>query len=193
MCAGEIQLSSAPDSTQGTAVTISDISSLASSIAVMATLVFLVIQTRQTNRNQKALMQQGRAARTMDIMLKQADPDVALAMDRALRSDMTLVAPQVQTVNRMCIAMFWSFEDSFLQHQAGLLDEAGWATELATLRNQLTSPPVRAAWKIWRVNVTGLYRGYVDSLMNEIKPQRAFDEVAVWKSAMTEALAEATE
>ena len=172
-------------------MTISDISSLASSIAVIATLVFLVIQTRQTNQNQKALMQQGRTARSIDVLLKQAEPDVALAMDRAFRSDTTLVAPQIQAVNRICIAMLWSVEDSFLQHRAGLLDEAGWATELATLRNQMSYPPVRAAWKLWRVNMTGVYRDFVDSLIDEIKPQRAFDEVAAWKTAMSEVLAQA--
>ena len=39
--------------------------------------------------------------------------------------------------------------------------------------------------------MTGVYRDFVDSLIDEIKPQRAFDEVAAWKTAMSEVLAQA--
>jgi len=41
----------------------SDLPNFISSVAVVVTLVFLLIQTRQTNRNQKSLMQRGRTSR----------------------------------------------------------------------------------------------------------------------------------
>jgi hypothetical protein len=54
-------------------MSLSDLASLGSfvsGVAVVATLVFLGLQMRQTNLNQRALMQQGRSARTADSMLR---------------------------------------------------------------------------------------------------------------------------
>jgi len=41
---------------------LASIGSFVSGVAVVVTLALLLIQTRQANRNQKALMQQGRSA-----------------------------------------------------------------------------------------------------------------------------------
>ena len=54
---------------------------------------------------------------------------------RAQIGDLALIATAVAT--------YWSIEDSFLQHQKGLLDVASWATEVATLKSFLFLP----AWR----------------------------------------------
>jgi hypothetical protein len=57
-------------------MSLSDLASLgsfASGLAVTVTLIFLVIQTRQANRNQRALMQQGRAASQVDLLLRYSE------------------------------------------------------------------------------------------------------------------------
>lgn len=172
-------------------MTVSDISSLASSVAVFITLVFLAIQAWQTNRNQRALMQQGRAARWMDIALRQTQPDLAAALDRAWRSDTALVAAQVHAVNLLNVAILWGIEDSFHQHRAGLLDKGSWATELATLRQQLVFAPMRVTWKMYRGNMTGEYRSFVDALLAQTKHRRTWDELAEWKALMAEEVAAA--
>jgi hypothetical protein len=172
-------------------VTLSEISSLASSVAVIITLVFLVIQTWQTNSNQRALMQQGRTARWMDIALRQTDPELAAALDQTWRSDMGLAASQVHAVNLLNVAILWGIEDSFLQRHAKLLDERSWATELATLRQQLSYAPMRVTWKMYRGNMTGDYRSFVDGLLNVTKPMRAWDELAEWRALMVEEVAAA--
>ena len=41
-------------------MSLADLASLASSIAVLVSLLFLALQVRQSNRNQRSLMQQGR-------------------------------------------------------------------------------------------------------------------------------------
>jgi hypothetical protein len=172
-------------------LTISDTSSLASSIAVIATLVFLAIQTRQTNQNQRSLMQQGRASRWINIILNRTDPTVSEALTRAMRADMTMDEAQVQVALIHFCALFWSVEDSYLQRKAGLLDEAGWASELATLRGNLTVPTVRVSWKLNRPAFNAEYRDYVDALIREIKPLRRIAQLAMWKDLMAQELAEA--
>ena len=167
-------------------MTLSDISSLASSVAVFVTLVFLAVQAWQTNRNQRALMQQGRTARWMDIALRQTEPELAAALDQAWRADPALVASQVHAINLLNVAILWGIEDSFLQHRAGLLDDGSWATELATLRQQLAYPPMRVTWKMYRGNMTGRYRSFVDVLLNETKAMRTWDELTEWKALMAE-------
>ncbi len=165
-------------------MTLTDISSLATSLAVFITLVFLVIQTWQTNRNQRALMQQGRTARWMDIALRQTEPELAAALDQSWRADTGLAASQVHALNLLNVAILWAIEDSFLQHRARLLDDRSWATELATLRQQLSFVPMRVTWKMYRENMTGEYRSMVDGLLDETRPMRAWDELAEWKALM---------
>ena len=50
-------------------MSLADLASLASSVAVVVSLLFLGLQIRQSNRNQRSLMQQGRSARNVDSSL----------------------------------------------------------------------------------------------------------------------------
>src|SRR5712671_280467 len=63
-------------------MTLSDLASFGSlvgGLAVVITLVFLSIQTRQTNKNQRSLMQQGQTNRVASSLLAMATPDRAAA------------------------------------------------------------------------------------------------------------------
>ena len=60
-------------------MTFADLSSLGgfiSGIAVVITLIFLLLQMRQTDKNQKALLQQGRSARVTELILKRTEPEL---------------------------------------------------------------------------------------------------------------------
>jgi hypothetical protein len=148
----------------------------------------LLLQLLQTNKNQRALMQQGRSARIIEVMLKGTDPNVSETVSRAILRDTTLNAPQVYALNVYARSLFWGVEDSFLQHRAGLLDEASWATDVATLNVVLTAPAYRVAWKMSRRQASDEYREYVDSLMNDVKVGKPFDELAAWKALMAKEL-----
>ena len=66
-------------------MSLSDLAALGSfisGIAVIVTLVFLLVQTRQTLKNQRSLMQQGRTARIVDLIFRQTEPQL---MDVMLR------------------------------------------------------------------------------------------------------------
>jgi hypothetical protein len=164
------------------------IGGLVSSAAVVVTLVFLLLQMRQTERIQRGAMQQGRAARTVDFILRSTDSALCDAIVRANSSDLTLTPAQIAAFNSYAVAMFWSIEDSFLQHRNGLLDPPSWATEVATLKGFLLMPAWRVAWEMTRHQAGGEYREYVDDMLRSVKPMKSFDESSVWKQLMEKQL-----
>jgi hypothetical protein len=172
-------------------MSISDLSGFISSIAVLATLILLLLQMQQTNRNQKALMQQGRSARITAQQAVTTEPTLAAAMVRGFASDTSLDPLQVRMINAFIQAFFWSHEDSFLQHKAGLLDEATWASDLASIRTALSAPAFRVGWKMARFQTGGVYRDFVDGQLHEVKVRKAFDEAAIWKRLMEKEIADA--
>ena len=104
---------------------LASIGSFISGVAVVVTLALLLVQTRQTNRNQRALMQQGRCARTVSALMALSQPRQSDILVRAEAGDLTLTASEAQSYIRLCGAFFANYEDSFLQFRAGTLDRRG--------------------------------------------------------------------
>lgn len=70
-------------------MTLSDLASIGSfvsGVAVVITLVMLLLQMRQTDRNQRAAMQLGRATRGTDVLTRLIDPEVARIARKAWTS-----------------------------------------------------------------------------------------------------------
>lgn len=174
-------------------MTLSDFASLGtliSSLAVLVSLGLLGLQVRQANRNQRALMQQGRSARTVDILLRMSELQMAGVLGQVYRCDETLDEAQIISFYGFASATFWNSEDSFLQHRAGTLDAASWATDVATLKGLLRSPAYRAAWTMARYAATGGYADFIDSLILEVKPQRRGDISAQWRALIAAEMAQ---
>ena len=173
-------------------MTFADLSSLGgfiSGFAVVITLIFLLLQMRQTDKNQKALLQQGRSARVTELILKRTEPELSRALTRGLQADLSIEGFQVESINAFFAALFWSIEDSFLQYRAGLLLSTSWETDDATLRGFFAVPACRVAWTMNRDLISGDYRNYVDALMRDIKPSAVSDTLAIWRKLMSRELA----
>ncbi|HEX4096747.1 MAG TPA: hypothetical protein VHX64_08460 [Caulobacteraceae bacterium] len=160
------------------------VGSFVSSAAVVATLALLLLQMRQVDRNQKALLQQGRSARVTELILRRTEPELSKALTKALLGNLSIEDSQVQAVNAFFAALFWSIEDSYLQSRQGLLLASSWETDAATLRGFFTSPACRTAWLMNRDLMDGEYRDHVDALMREIKPVAPADILATWRALM---------
>ena len=172
-------------------MTLSDLAAIGgfvSSLAVVATLAFLVLQMRQADKNQKALLQQGRSARVTELILKRTEPELSKALTRGLHADLAIEDWQVEGVNAFFAALFWSIEDSFLQYRAGLLLSTSWETDAATLRGFFAVPACRVAWAMNRDLMSGDYRDYVDGLAREVKPQAPSGILATWRALMSQEL-----
>ncbi len=164
---------------------LASIGSFVSAIAVVVTLVFLTLQMRQTNRNQRALMQQGRSARGAESILRMAEPELGDRYIRGNAADRSMTEGEIWGYLQIVMAQHINWEDSFLQHRAGLLDAASWTTDQAALRWTCMWPGSRAIWRIVGPNFGASYRACVDQLLRET-PARRPDLVADWTAALNE-------
>jgi hypothetical protein len=169
-------------------MSLADLFSFVSSSAVVVTLVFLFFQMRQANRNQRSLIQQARTARTVDLVLRQTEPYLSEVRARVRSGDPTIELKHIDTFVSHTAAMIWNYEDSFLQFQAGTLDPASWATDVATLKAIVADPACRVAWTINRNLLSGDYRDFVTSLVEATKAAPRVDLVAIWHTRMAKEL-----
>jgi len=144
------------------------IGSFISGIAVFLSFIFLALQLRQANRNQRSLMQQARTGRNVEILLKMADSDMSETLAQANTNCAAISDAKIWSFYGFCAAVFWSYEDCFMQFQARTLDANSWASDVATLERLVGYPPYRAVWKMARDGMGGDYRDYVDSLMDKV-------------------------
>ncbi len=144
------------------------VGSFISGIAVFLSFIFLALQLRQANRNQRSLMQQARTGRNVEILLKMADPGVSETLAQANTNCAAMSDAKIWSFYGFGAAVFWSYEDCFLQFQAKTLDASSWASDVATLERLVAYPPYRAVWKMARDGMGGDYRNYVDFLMNKV-------------------------
>lgn len=165
------------------------IGSFVSGIAVVFSFIFLALQVRQSNRNQRSLIQQGRTGRTVDILLKMADPPISEALAEADADYGGMSPSRIWSFYGFAAAVFWTYEDSYLQLQAGTIDPQSWDSDVTTLRRLIGFAPYRVVWRMARDGMSGGYRDYVDSLMSEIPvdPSRRFGDL--FKSYIAEELA----
>jgi hypothetical protein len=177
-------------------MSLSDLASVGSFIsgaAVLVTLAFLVVQMRQANRNQRALMQQMRSARTVETQLRASEPYVAEAMNRAFANDVTMDDTQVRTFLMICTASVTNWEDSFFQHRAGAMDDASFASDVAILKVFASTPAFRAIWPAVRDWIGEDFRAYVDRMIQETALAPApLNFGAVWRENLAKELESAT-
>jgi hypothetical protein len=170
---------------------LASVGSFASGAAVVVSLVFLALQMRQTNANQKSLMQQGRSARTVDMLMKMSEPVLSETIVGAFGGGVAGEPARIFAFYSFACACFWNYEDSFLQFRAKTLDASGWATDELTLRGLLANPAYRAVWRMARNGMNADYRVYLDRLMQEVQPAEPRDVARVWTTYFTEERARA--
>jgi len=159
---------------------LASIGSFVSGVAVMVTLVFLVLQMRQTNLNQRALMQQGRSSRGSSTILKMSEPHAAQCYVRGVRLDPTLSEHEVFSFLQMVVAQHINWEDSYLQHRSGMLDAESFATDDSVLRLTCGLPGHRRVWGFMGPNFGATYRAYVDGVIAATPLAEATDFAALW-------------
>ncbi|MBV9045924.1 MAG: hypothetical protein JO348_04740 [Alphaproteobacteria bacterium] len=169
-------------------MTLSDLASLGSfisGVAVLVTLVFLLLQLRQSDRNQRSLMQQGRSARQVGTRAGMMDPAMSAIIVRAERLDPSLTAEEIQAYFSMCDSWMVNYADSFIQHRAGTADRAMWAHDQHAMRTLASVPSFRIAWQYMRMFHSGDFRAFFDGLVQEAAPVALPDYREVWEAGIT--------
>ncbi len=109
-------------------MTLSDLANLStflSGIAVTASLIYLALQVHQNTKHTRALIRQGRASRAVTVTLAEAEAGMAAAIITANGGVATPERVQQQQYESFFYARLISFEDSFAQHDSGLMGKDG--------------------------------------------------------------------
>jgi hypothetical protein len=155
-------------------MSLSDLASLGSfvsGIAVLVSLVFLYFQIRQVSaqmnqseKNQQASIRQARVTRIFDWHMGLKDAAVADVWRRGLEGSDELSETELAQFTTIMRALFLHAEDSFYQHEAGLLNEAAFVTFSKGLGVAMQRPGVRAAWKA----LSGNFNPGLAEFINEV-------------------------
>ena len=163
------------------------VSQIVSVVVVIASLVYLSLQVRQTERNQRALIQQGRANRVSDAVMRTSEPDISALFHKGSRSPAELTREEVDRFTLLSRAVFISAENSFLQRKAGLLDEPAYQSFVAGAKGMLGgSPGLRAAWRISRAQFGGDFAAFMNKTLAEVAGQPPAERFEQWQAAVKE-------
>jgi hypothetical protein len=163
------------------------ISQIAASIAVVGSLIYLARQIRQTERNQRAIIQQGRADRASSGAMSIASPEMASVFRKGITADAGLTQEEFDQLLMMCRALLLSGEDSYLQHKAGLLDRRAFDSWVAGARAYMAAPGLRAVWKLTGNQYCEEYRDFVNSnIVHNTPVAHGRDAFAVWRKLVLE-------
>jgi hypothetical protein len=172
---------------------IASIGSLMSGIAVLVSLVYLNLQTRRSAINQRSLMQQGRAEMVSDWLRSISQADALQIHLRGNAGDTTFdVAQYVRYTNDVWSALVL-YENSFVQHRMGVIDETQFAGTLGSLKFQCSLPGFRAFWLQVRATFEHPFAAFIDEIVDKTPVVLNASEMslATWKVLATQEIGKA--
>jgi hypothetical protein len=159
---------------------------------VVITLVFLLLQVRQSNRNQRSIIQQARSERQMAVCLQSGSPHFSEVSGKVEVEGKALTVPEINIYINHIAALFASLEDSLLQFNAGTLDATSWQADKEKIDQALREPAIRAAWRFAIRNwFAGPYRTFIDDLILQTNGVKIPNYEAMWEAVLAEEVARA--
>jgi hypothetical protein len=134
-------------------MTLADLSSLGSfisALAVAGSLIYLGLQTHQAAKHTKALIAQNRTTRNMESQLRMGDTELTTAAIVGNGGTPTRENVQMYQFALICNAMFMSADETFHQHEQGLLDEHQFGTFDGSFTSAFRFRGIRDAWSNWK-------------------------------------------
>src|SRR5476651_959775 len=107
-------------------MTLSDLSSIIgviSGLAVLASLVYLSLQVRQTERNQRALMNQGVINRISENLRWSTEPHIVELLTSVEAGKTQFTAEELFKLRFRLRNLLLNSQDVYVQHKNGLLDQ----------------------------------------------------------------------
>ena len=141
-----------------------------SGLAVTASLIYLALQTHQNSKHTRALIHQGRIAGIRDLAVAATNTDLAAAIVSASGVEPTQELVRRAQFRFYCAASFYGWQDSFSQHEGGLLDEDIFRQMRTAVVTALGHPAMRAEWNdVIRVPGTK-FAAFVDGIIATLPP-----------------------
>lgn len=161
---------------------LASIGSFVSGIAVVVSLIYLSLQVRHADRNQQASIRQGRSTRIADLFMGASNPSVADAVGKGSAGAEDISSTQLEQFRYYCLAHISHAEDSFYQHQDGLLNDAAFETFVSALKFWYRSSGVQAVWKRARDAYAGEFVDFMDKVSADTVIAPSIYALAQWKA-----------
>jgi len=152
---------------------------------LVITLLFIGFQIRQAERNQRALMQQGRADRIGQQSMEAASGELAHVFNTGMFQPQTLTREEFGQFLLIGRAIFVSAEDSYLQHKEGMLDAAAFHSQVTGQRRMMSMwPGARALWRVVASQYGEPFRQHMNEIVDAATHQPAPDLFAAWQDVV---------
>jgi hypothetical protein len=165
-------------------MTLSDLAalgSLVSGAAVVLTLVLLLLQIRQTNRNQRATVQQNRVTRSAEFILRGIDPSIVPAWMQGAEGDPQIGPERHWQFITLMRTFFLGLEDTYFQHRLGLVDDGTLVGVRRLMCRHFAAPGVRAAWRQLRDVFDPGFALYCDEIVREGRISKNLVDFTTWQ------------
>ncbi len=163
---------------------LASVGSIVSGLAVLVSLAYVAYQTHLNVKQSRALVQQARAQRTIELLTRWGEFDWSDGMIACADGSPDVSAADVRRYISLMRALLVNYEDSYLQHQQGLMQDEVFSNVDAAFRAAMTSPGHRVAWATVRHFFGPGFRGYVDRIVAETAPAAGTSGLlASWQAA----------
>ncbi len=103
---------------------LASIGSFVSGLAIVTTLVFLLIQVRQTEKNQRALLNQGALSRTTDTVMWSSQHELSVLSNRVSLNETNFSNEELWKLLGLLRVNVLNLQDAYIQHEQRLVDQA---------------------------------------------------------------------
>ena len=172
-------------------MTLSDLSSIVgviSGLAVLGSLVYLSLQVRQTERNQRALMNQGVINRISENLRWSTEPHMAELLASVEAGKFQFTVGELFILRLRLRNILFNSQDVYVQHNAGMLDQITLDNSLIGIRSLFVLPVYRALWKLHRETHAPEWTAYIDKLIQETPLAKPTDAVAQFNATLAEVM-----
>lgn len=160
---------------------LASIGTLVSSAAVLISLIYVAIQVRITEKNQRALINQGVLNRTVEMVKWNAEPHISDLVTRVFLGDTEFSAEEINRLRLIMRVRLSNFQDAFVQRRLRLVDSITYDNALIGIKVLMAQPVFRAMWMRHRETYSAELSELVDRLIGETPLAEPLDSVAQFR------------
>jgi hypothetical protein len=166
-------------------VTLTDLASigtLISSVAVLISLIYVGLQVKITEKNQRALINQGVLTRTVDMVKWNTEPHIGVLVTRVFSGETDFTAEEINRLRLIMRVRLSNFQDAHLQRHLHVTDEITYENAFIGIQILMAQPVFRSMWKRHRDSYASELVEVVDRVISDTPLSRPADSVAQFKS-----------
>jgi len=140
------------------------IAEIVGAVAVVVSLVYLAIQIRVQNNESRIAAMHDISVGYRDSLANFAFPDQAALFNKAIDDYDSLTHTESIQLIAILGRIFRVWEEAFMQHQAGRLDERVWRSMLRQFQGYMAVVPYQRVWDLRRDYFDPEFSAFVDKL-----------------------------